>query len=199
MRRLTSRAARALERPTPRGLLLAVAALGLSDWASRLAGDSVIPGGPLDETAHFTTMVLVLWAWGPGVTRRLMLGALAASVAIDIDHVPDRLGASFLTAGTPRPYTHSLLTVVVVLMAGALWPRRRELWLGAAAGLLVHFWRDLSEGAGVALVWPFSRAAPTLPHWTYALAMGVIVALVAGRLVAERASAGHASRQPARP
>lgn len=200
MRRLMSQTARALERPTPRGLLLAVALLVSSDWASRMAGDSVFPGGPVDECAHFTTMVLVLWSWGPALTRRLMLGALAACVAIDLDHVPDRLGAPLLTAGTPRPYTHSLLTVALVLVAAALWPRRRDLWLGVAAGLVVHFWRDLSEsGAGVALLWPVSRAAPTLAHWTYALIVGAIVLVVAGRLVADRAGAGHASRQPARP
>ena len=136
---------------------------------------------------------------GTGADSRIAVPALIASVAIDLDHLPQHLGTQFLTAGTPRPYTHSLLTAAVLALAAATGTRRRVMWLGVLAGLLVHFWRDLSEpGAGVSLLWPFFKLALTLPHWSYILVMVVLVGVVAGRLTATRLVAGHASRQPAR-
>jgi hypothetical protein len=171
-------------RPTPATLAAAVALLAAADWGSRLAGDSVVPGGPLDETAHVLTMLLVLWAVGPAVTRRFAVPALIASVAIDADHVPQHLGTRFLTEGTPRPYTHSLLTLVVVLVLAttARGPTARRALLGALVGLAVHFWRDLSEsGSGVALLWPFADAAFTLPHWSYVAVMAAVAAVDARR------------------
>ena len=190
---------RALAAPTPIGLLVAVVLLAASDWASLRAGDSVVPGGPLDECAHLMTMLLLLWALGPAITRRFLVPALIASVAIDVDHIPQHFGAGFLTVGTPRPYTHSLLTVAVVLGLVWAWRSRRELWLGVALGLLVHFWRDLAEGGpGVSLLWPFSYAWSSLPHWSYVLAMAGVVGVVTVRLVA-RGAVGQASSQAARP
>ena len=158
MRRLGAPITRTLARPTPVGLVIVAGLLALSDWASHLAGDSVIPGGPLDECAHLMTMLLALWALGPAITRRFLVGALIASVAIDVDHVPQHLGTQLLTPGHARPYPHSLLTIVVVLGLALAWRRRRSLWLGVALGLVVHFWRDLSEaGPGVSLLWPVSE------------------------------------------
>lgn len=203
MRWLGARITRALSAPTPAGLLVAALGLILSDWASLRAGDSVVPGGPLDESAHLLTMLLVLWALGPAVTRRWLVPALIASVAIDVDHVPQHLGSGFLTAGTPRPYPHSLATIAVVLGLAWAWPRRRELWLGVGIGLIVHFWRDLSEsGPGAALLWPVSVAWFSLPHWSYLAAMGALVLVVAGRLGlahagARSAGVGQPSREPA--
>ena len=52
--------------------------------------------------------------------------ALISSVAIDLDHIPGRLSVGWLTAGTPRPYTHSLLTIAVVLVSAWVLRRRRE-------------------------------------------------------------------------
>ncbi len=189
---------RRLGAPTPVGLVVVSLLLVASDWASHLAGDSVVPGGPLDECAHLTTMLLVLWALGPAITRRVLVAALIASVAIDVDHVPQHLGTQWLTSGTPRPYPHSLLTVAVVLGLAWLWHSRRVLWLGVALGLVVHFWRDLSEsGPGVSLWWPVSYQWVSLPHWSYVVVMGVLVAVVAVRLSAERLAVRHASSEPA--
>ena len=157
---------------------LAVAAIGLAlaDWGSWLAGDSFFPGGPLDEAAHLLTTVLVLWALGRGACRRFLVPAAIASVAIDLDHVPGRLGMHFLSSGTPRPYTHSLLTIAVVLVAAPMFRRRRDVFLGIALGLAIHFFRDLSEpGSGVALLWPWSDHSFSLPHGSY---VGVLVAVV---------------------
>jgi MYXO-CTERM domain-containing protein len=199
MRALGAQIRRGLARPTPLGLLSAAGLLALSDWASHLAGDSVFPGGPLDECAHLMTMLLVLWALGPAITRRFLVPALIASVVIDVDHVPQHLGTQLLTAGTPRPYPHSLVTVALVLGLACVWRRRRTIWLGVALGLVVHFWRDLSEtGPGVSLLWPVSYAWSSLPHWSYVAVMVTVVGVVAGRLSAARSPLRHASSQAAR-
>lgn len=164
-----------------RTLGLAVAGLVVFDVGTELAGGSTIPGGPLDEAAHLLTTLLMLWALGR-LPRRVMVAALVASVLIDLDHLPGRLGVGWLTAGTPRPYTHSLLTIAGVLGAAALWRRRRGLLVGVALGLAVHFFRDVTaEGGGVPLLWPWSDRGFSTPHWTYAAVMVVVVGIDAWR------------------
>jgi MYXO-CTERM domain-containing protein len=156
------------------GFVLVFAA---ADVGSQMAGDSLFPGGPLDEIAHALTTLLVLWAVGGRLYQRFLTSALIASVAIDIDHIPARLGARWLTDGTPRPYTHSLATVLVVLLVAFVWRRRREVLLGVVVGLMLHFWRDLSEfGSSVALLWPLTKHAFSLPHPSYLVLMAVAVA-----------------------
>jgi inner membrane protein len=165
-------------RLSPKLLVAATAVLVLADWGQTMAGASFVPGGPLDETAHVLTMLIVLWALGDRVRERLGIAALVASVAIDVDHVPQYLGFDFLTRGTPRPYSHSLLTIAVVLLLAAVWRRRRDCLMGVALGLVVHFWRDLSEaGSGVALLWPFSDHSFSLPRTSYVLIMSAVVAV----------------------
>jgi inner membrane protein len=173
--------------PTTAWLGLAGLGLVIADWGSRLAGNSVVPGGPLDETAHLLTTLVVLWALDPRPSKRFVVPALVASVAIDSDHIPGELGADWLTAGTPRPYTHSLLTVAMVLATALLWRRRRVMLLGVVFGLALHLWRDMSEaGNGVALLWPFSYRAVRLSHAGYLAVMGLVVAVGAYRLRAAR-------------
>jgi inner membrane protein len=111
--------------------------------------------------------------------------AMIASVAIDLDHIPGRLGADWLTAGTPRPYTHSLLTIAVVVAIALLWRRRRDLMLGLAIGLAIHFWRDTMEGdTGVSLLWPISNRPFQYPHDVYLGATAVFVLIGAARCLA---------------
>ncbi|MFZ1994245.1 MAG: metal-dependent hydrolase [Solirubrobacteraceae bacterium] len=163
---------------------LAAAAIGLvlADWVYRLAGDSVFPGGPLDEAAHLLTTLIVLWAVAPRIRDRFLIPALVASVVIDLDHVPAELGRDFLTQGTSRPYTHSLLSIGVVLLGASLWRSRRDVMLGVAIGLAIHFWRDMSEAdAGVSLLWPISDHSFTLSHGGYLLVMGLFTAAAAVR------------------
>jgi inner membrane protein len=161
-------------RLSARALAAAVVALVLSDWAYRQVGDSVFPGGPLDEIAHLLTTLIVLWALGPRVCERFVVPALVASVAIDLDHIPAELGQDFLTQGTPRPYTHSLLSIAVVLVIAGLWRSRRDVVLGIAIGLAIHFWRDMAEAdAGVSLLWPASDHSFTLSNASYLIVMGL--------------------------
>jgi hypothetical protein len=184
--------------PSWAGIALATPVLAAADWGKRLAGDSVIPGGPIDELAHLLTTLLIFWALGERTRRRFMVPALAASVAIDVDHVPDRLGIGWFTSGTPRPYTHSLLTIVVVLGVAMLWRPRRDLLLGVAIGLTIHFWRDMGEGGGgVALLWPFSDRAFHYPHGGYVAAMAIVLAITAARLARRRSLAPVLRREPA--
>jgi membrane-bound metal-dependent hydrolase YbcI (DUF457 family) len=184
---------------TPRlsgaALFVATVALVASAWGTRRAGGSVVPGGLLDETVHLLTTVLVLWALGRTAYERFLLPALIASVAIDVDHIPDRLGSEWLTAGTPRPYPHSLLTIAGLLMVAILWRRRRDLLVGIALGLALHLWWDLAESnAGVSLLWPFSYRSSTLPFGSYVFPMILVVGAAAYRV---RASTGvERSRGP---
>ncbi|MGH2866015.1 MAG: metal-dependent hydrolase [Solirubrobacteraceae bacterium] len=146
-----------------------------ADHVDQHIGSSVVLAAPLDETAHFLTTLLAIWALG-GVADRFLVPALVASVAIDLDHVPADFGATWISAGTPRPYTHSLLTIAGVLLLAVAWRRRRSVLVGVAIGLALHFWRDLAEpGTGVALLWPFSNASFSLPHASYLAGMTVIV------------------------
>ena len=164
--------------------MLAAAAVAFAafDWASELAGSSTFPGGPLDEIAHALTALLVLWALGERASERFAASALVASVMIDVDHVPALLGGRWLTAGTPRPYTHSLLTIAVVLLAARVSKRRSDTLLGVAIGLAIHFWRDMAEpNSGVALLWPLSDRSFSLPHGTYVAAVVVVITIVAAR------------------
>jgi membrane-bound metal-dependent hydrolase YbcI (DUF457 family) len=169
-------------RMTPTKLCVAGVAWVATAWGSHRAGGSVIPGGPLDEAAHLLTTLLIVWALGARARRRLLVPALVATVAIDIDHVPGRLGADWLTSGTPRPYTHSLIVVAGALLGALLWRRRAGLLAGVALGFAAHLWRDLAEsGSGVSLLWPFSDRAFTVPFACYAFAIVAIFAIDASR------------------
>ncbi len=179
-----------VRRPGPGAVAIAALVLVAADWGAEMAGGSTFPGGPLDETAHLLTTLLVLWAIGGRACERFLIPALIASVAIDVDHIPQRLGSDWLTAGTPRPYTHSLLTIAIVLLAALLWRRRRDVMLGIAIGLALHFWRDLAEPeSGVALFWPFSNHSVTIPHSSYVLVMAAVVATATYRSWPRRARA----------
>ena len=142
-------------------VLLAGVALAF-DAADRRVPFSVLATGALDEAAHLATGALGLLALSCFIDapRRFYVAGLIASVAIDLDHIPLYLGL-----GNPeqRPVTHSLATVVVVVVAGGgLSRRHRAVLAGAAAGLLIHFARDIAEGPpGVRMLWPLSNTAWT--------------------------------------
>lgn len=79
-------------------------------------------------------------------------------MAIDLDHVPEYLGLIRQQPG--RPVTHSLITVVAVVVAATVTRRHRAVLVGAATGLLFHFPRDIAEGPpGVRMLWPLSNTA----------------------------------------
>jgi inner membrane protein len=162
---------------TPAPMALIAMTFVASDSAYQHAGNGLFPAGVLDEVAHLATAILILAA-GPRAIRDRFIGpALIASVALDVDHIPGYLGDRFFTEGVPRPYTHSLLTIVIVLLVAAFWRRWRDFFLGIALGFCLHFLRDLAEGngSGVALLWPVSRHAFSYSHTIYfAMMMAVL-------------------------
>jgi MYXO-CTERM domain-containing protein len=163
-------------------------------WNADVVGGSTVAGGVIDETAHVLTTLLILWALGRRACERFLVPALIASLLIDLDHVPGRLGSDWLTGSAPRPYTHSLLTVLVALGAAALWRRRRDLLLGVTIGLAIHIWRDLSDAtAGAWLFWPVSDHATKLPVAGYYAVMSIALAVIAWRSLPGR---GRARGEP---
>jgi inner membrane protein len=168
-----------LTRLTPLELLLAAIVFVAADIGDQLTGgDTFLTSGPLDETAHLLTTLIVLWAIGGVVWERLLIPALIASVVIDLDHIPKELGYDFFTQGTPRPYTHSLLTIAIVLVAAWCWRRRRTVLLGIALGLALHLWRDTAEPAsGVSLLWPVSDHSFSTSQASYLVLMAVAFAV----------------------
>lgn len=164
---------------SPAGLAVAAVAFLAADIADQIVGGSMLLGGTLDEIAHLLSTLIVLWAVGGRLFDRMLYPALIASVAIDLDHIPQELGYPFLTEGTPRPYTHSLLTIAVGLAVALLWRRRRrrDVWVGVTVGLAIHFWRDMAEpSSGVALLWPLSNRSFSIPQSVYLASIALAVA-----------------------
>jgi inner membrane protein len=129
-------------------------------------------------------VVIALAALGWWKRTPFVIAALIASVALDLDHVPGYFNALFLTHGTPRPYTHSLMTVVLLVVVALVVENRwREVLLGLAVGTSLHLFRDMSEPdqAGVALFWPLSNAGFRLPYALYGSTMVVLVVVAAVR------------------
>jgi inner membrane protein len=158
-----------LTQPGPRLVIAGAVAFLVDQTLYQLVGRPVGLQGPLDETAHLLTTLMLFWAIRRPAFDRLLIPALIASVAIDVDHIPGRLGYDWLTAGTSRPYTHSLATIVVVLMLASTWRTRRILFLGIAVGVASHLCRDLAEpsGSGIAAFWPFANTTCTIPGAVY--------------------------------
>ena len=155
--------------------------LVLARYNLPLAGAALV-----DEPAHAVTALVGLGALGWRLTRPVAVGTLLGAVLIYIDHVPLVLGWDVLTEGTIRPYTHSLLTVGVVGLAGWwLTERSRRIALGAAFGLAMHLVRDMATG-GVPLYWPVAADRITIAYGAYAALLLVAAGLVAWREGAHR-------------
>ena len=86
---------------------------------------------------------------------------------------PKSAARFFFGVGNPnqRPVTHSLATVAVVVVAAAASRRHRAVLAGVAAGLLIHFARDIAEGPpGVRMLWPLQDMAWTASaRWFWAM------------------------------
>lgn len=148
----------------------------------------------MDEPCHLATGLICLGAI-TRVRRRpppaaLGWALLAASVLLDLDHLPQEFGSSVLTAGTPRPYTHALWVVAAFALAAGGWRlctrRLRARWAarpamplvlaGCACGVTDHLLRDIAY-APVPMWWPATDASVQVPYPWYAVAL-VVVALV---------------------
>ncbi len=150
--------------------------------AALCAGPSgVLVVGVLDEPCHLATAALALLAAprltaGPRATGLVLL----ASVGIDVDHVPLYLGVPGVAADG-RPYTHSLLTVLVLLALAAT-PRARAVCRPLALGVGLHLVRDVATGPGVPLWWPVSGSDVLLPYGAYLALLAAAAAVATSRL-----------------
>jgi membrane-bound metal-dependent hydrolase YbcI (DUF457 family) len=138
--------------------VLAAIAL-IFDGIDRDTPYSVIQTGLLDEPSHFAATALCVVALRRFVRLRtsFVVAALIASVAIDLDHVPGYLGHGFSPHHGGRPYPHSILTVLILLVVCAASRRWRAAAAGLVFGVVTHLIRDICEGPpGVTLFWPFS-------------------------------------------
>jgi inner membrane protein len=175
-----------------RGVSLALAvACVVVDRMIQWQGMSFEARGLIDEPCHLATALVVLGA----ITRyrrnppppKFCWSMLACSVLIDIDHLPLEFGSSVLTAGTPRPYTHALWVVAMLILATALarWQSKRSTAFvpagtvpvleGAVWGVSAHFLRDVAT-APMSLWWPLTDARVEVPYWWYAAALLLVVA-----------------------
>lgn len=140
----------------------------------------------IDEPCHAATAVVVLGAItrfrGTPPNPTFIVSMLACSVLIDVDHLPQEFGSSVMTAGTPRPYTHALWLLAMLIAAAVAarhWSRNTVLTplvTGAAWGVGAHFLRDVAT-APMSLWWPVSDAAVQVPYWWYVLAFAFIIAI----------------------
>jgi inner membrane protein len=204
-----------------RGVSLAlVAAIVIVDvaipWAGwgylpRWQGLSFVPRAFVDEPCAVATALIVLGAItrfrGAPPDPKFGWSLLAWSVLIDIDHLPQEFGSSVLTEGTPRPYTHALWVLVVLILAilvaryssqHAKSPTAvavTQILAGTAWGIAAHFLRDVAT-APMSLWWPVTKAAVQQPYWWYVLELLAIVAipLVRRRPGAEQAEASDRCR-----
>lgn len=165
-------------------VLLTAVALGFGAAEPRVPFD-LWSSGLLDEISHLATAALglLVLACLVDLPHRFYAAALIASVTIDLDHIPDYLG--LLGDQAQRPFTHSLATVAVFAGAAAASRRHRAVLAGAAAGLILHFARDIAEGPpGVRMLWPVQQTAWTASLWWF---VAMIAAFTGVRLVLARA------------
>lgn len=148
-------------------------------WSLIEGSTGTLVYGLVDEPAHLATCAVALLAVaaavGSRLSKRFVVAALVASLAIDVDHIPGYLGSHLLTGTLPRPYTHSLLLVAALVAVGWASRRRRDvsqISLGLAFGVSAHLFRDLATGPGVPLAWPISDGVFVLP---YAIFGGALV------------------------
>ena len=176
--------------------LALVIAIVIADGTIAWHGFGFVTRALVDEPCHLATALVILGAItrvrGKPPNPAFGWTMLACSVLIDLDHLPAEFGSSILTAGTPRPYTHALW-VVLVLIAGTIVARRwsqraitpgagtTALILGGAAwGVSAHFVRDVAT-APMSLWWPVTKATVEVPYWCYVLALLVIIAIPPAR------------------
>ncbi len=163
--------------------LVAPIVIAATDHLRRRVDHPLMLVGGLDEIAHLATGILAITGLAHQRPPRFAGSLLLASVAIDVDHIPSYVGIKWLDRGTPRPYPHSLLTLLAVAMLGTLWRGQRLAILGAFVGIALHFWRDLSEpGGGVALLWPLTKRPFSVAYPWYAATIAILTILTIRRM-----------------
>ena len=141
--------------------------------------------GLFDEPAHLLTAAVLLAAVLPLRMLPVVPWALAGSVLIDVDHVPLYLPGTALEHVDGRPITHSLATVLFLVLSGSVARGRwRIALLGLGTGVSLHLVRDLAaplDGPGVRLLWPALSNGVAMPYPSYSAVLVVALMAIAGR------------------
>lgn len=188
----------AAKRGVSLGLITAILVIDLViPWSGpgylpRWQGLTFVPRAFVDEPCAVATALVTLGAItrfrGAPPDPKFGWSLLAWSVLIDIDYLPQEFGNSILTKGTPRPYTHALWVLVVLIAATLVvscWGQRAktpasaatvQIVSGAAWGIGVHFIRDLAT-APMSLWWPVTNRPVQQPYWCYAMELLIIAAM----------------------
>ena len=148
---------------------------------------SLLLDGVTDEVAHGATAALALLCLYSGSTlrrqARLATAALLASVLIDLDHVLLYAGVPHVAANG-RPYSHSGVTVGLLLVLSCAWPRRRMVLRGAALGVTLHLLRDVATGPGLPIWSSEGSFDLRVPYSWYATALAFFAVIAILRRVA---------------
>jgi inner membrane protein len=173
-------------------------------WSLIEGSTGTVAYGVVDEPAHLATCLVALLAVVAISGRRprlpFIVAALVASVAIDVDHIPAYLGWDGLTGTLPRPYSHSLLVVLLLLAFGrASRGTARQVSYGLAFGVATHLFRDLATGPGVPFMWPLTDATFTLPYAACATLLALAALAAPARRGVDRRRAALSRPVRARP
>lgn len=188
VRRLLNHTNTAFPQPaSTRFALLAVLGVVLivaDDFLFRRDDLSFVSNALTDELAHAATALLCVgalyalrqWHWD----SRIWIATVIGGTIIDLDHVPAAFGWNVITIGTDRPYSHSLLTLgILLLVTMRLRSPRRDLGAVATWGLASHYIRDMVDGGAVPLFWPITKHGFTAPYVAYGtlllVSLGVIL------------------------
>jgi hypothetical protein len=159
----------------------AVGSVALDAAVERHGPPHLVAHALLDWGAHVAVTAIVLRVL-PRQAGAYAEPALAASVLIDLDHIP--IAAAMLRGddGLPRPRPHTFATPALLALFGSvLRGRARTIALGAALGTTAHLARDLFNGPGVAVGWPLHERHVRLPVALQGVALAGLVALAARR------------------
>lgn len=149
-------------------------------------GSGVVVIGAVDEPAHLATAVLCLLAVGgprlPLRHKQFFIIAAAMAVLVDLDHLALYGDVPHVSLPGGRPYSHSLVTPLLLLAAAAAWRRARAVLLAAALGVLLHFVRDIATGPGLPIWWPLEDKEHLLPYGFYFGAIACLAGIAGLRL-----------------
>lgn len=161
--------------------LASLSAVATADWTIQRRRPPWILVGLLDEPAHLATAALVRINLPPR-SEEWSAGFAAGALLPDLDHVPLALSRVHPDIDDPRPVTHCMLALAPpALLALVTRGRAREYALGAAAGGLAHFARDLAVGTGLPLLRPLDRRSLKLPYPLYAASLVALAVRAAHR------------------
>lgn len=156
-----------------------------ADYYFEISSPDLLVVAFLDEFAHLATTTIVLLGFWRVLDLWFAGACLAATVLIDIDHLPSMLSADGLTLPAERPVTHSILWVaVLLLLATVVSGRWRAILLGLTLGIAAHLFRDIV--GGIPLVWPASGENFEVSYWAYGLSIGLVALLPLARFLITR-------------